>query len=84
MLFSSTYSFFDDHSFEITSSFEGMNSRGKWNIDIEKKELLLRNESDVTREEKYLIKKLTDSKMEWEQDIGELGDLRFLLKKDKH
>lgn len=80
---SSVYTFKEDSTFEMSSDFVPKGESGNWQFLA--KEGMIRMDykpgGQVTLEE-YKLELLTANTMRWTQDMGDLGTLTMVLKKE--
>ena len=82
MILNTKYLFNEDSSYQVLSIEESMNESGKWSINPENNMLTLISKDVGHKNEHFEILMLNNSKMEWFQDIGTLGYLKFELEKE--
>jgi hypothetical protein len=80
---SSTYTIKIDKTYNIRSSQSGTEEYGKWTFNQTKNLILFSTEQDGENIlDEYEIVSINEKEMVWFQDLGELGKLKMILKRE--
>jgi hypothetical protein len=79
---STTYSFYGDKTFSIKSKLVSNGKNGKFEY-LADSNLLILTYSDLENSPvKFKIEALSEKSLKWTQDLGEIGSLKYFLKKE--